>query len=84
MVDYLIWSMEGRRPMTTQEIYRAVEDECARYGRELSNHWQAVVRQTLQALCSSCPQYNGRDDFFVHDGQGVWSCKVRSPMLNDL
>src|SRR5258708_31034233 len=64
MAQYLIWAMENRRPVTNQEIYRAVEGACARHGRELPNQWEAAVRQTLQAHCSSSPQYNGRDDFF--------------------
>src|SRR5258708_34383225 len=76
MVQYLIWAVENRRPVTNQEIYRAVEGACARHGRELPNQWEAAVRQTLQAHCSSSPQYNGRDDFFVHHERGLWSCKV--------
>jgi hypothetical protein len=84
MAQYLIWAMENRRPMSNQEIYRAVDDVCAQHGRKLPNQWEAVIRQTLQSHCSSCPQYNGRDDFFVHHDHGVWSCKERSPTLDDL
>jgi hypothetical protein len=81
MAQYLIWAMENRRPVTNQEIYRAVEGACARHGRELPNQWEAAVRQTLQAHCSSSPQYNGRDDFFVHHERGLWSCKVELSTL---
>src|SRR5260370_28168785 len=68
--------MENRRPVTNQEIYRAVEGACARHGRELPNQWEAPVRQTLQAHCSSSPQYNGRADVFVHHDRGLWSSKL--------
>jgi hypothetical protein len=84
MAQYLIWAMEDKGSMKTQKIYKAVEDVCARHERELPNEWQAEVRQTLQAHCSSSPQYKGRDDFFVHHDHGVWSCKARTPTLDDL
>ena len=84
MAQYLIWAMEGRRPMTNQEIYRAVEEVCSRHGRKLPNQWEAEIRQTLQAHCASSRQYNGKDDFFVHHRRGVWSCRVTSPSLDDL
>ena len=84
MAQYLIWAMEGRRPMTNAEIYRAVEDVCKRHERKLPNQWEAVVRQTLQAHWASSPQYSGRDDLFVHHEHGVWSCKATSPTLDDL
>ena len=77
----LIWAMENRKQMTTQAIYKAVEDTCRRLGRKLPNQWEAEIRQTLQAHCSSRPQHNGKDDFFVYHRSGVWSCKVNSSDL---
>jgi hypothetical protein len=81
MAQYLIWAMENRRPTTTQEIYRAVQDTCERHGRKLPKEWESEIRQTLQAHCASRPQHNGKDDFFVYHRRGVWSCKVMSTDL---
>jgi hypothetical protein len=83
-VQYLIWAMEGRGVMHTPEIYSAVAMRCTRAGRALPCHWDAEIRQTLQAHCASRPQYKGRGDFFVYHGRGRWSCKVASPTLDDL
>jgi hypothetical protein len=78
-VQYLIWAMEGRGVMPTPEIYRTVARRSARAGRALPCHWEAEIRQTLQAHCASRPQYKGRGDFFVYHGPGRWSCKVTCP-----
>jgi hypothetical protein len=82
--QYLIWAMEDRGTMSNSEIYRAVKDVCARYKRELPEEWEAVVRQTLQAHCASSPQFKGKEDLFVHHEHGLWSCKVRSPTLDQI
>lgn len=84
MVQYLIWAMEGRGEMSMHEIYRAVKQQCARFGRLLPDHWEAEIRQTLQAHCASRPQYKGREDFFTWHRRGFWSCKATSPSLDDL
>jgi hypothetical protein len=84
MVRYLIWAMEGRGKMSMLAIYRAVQQQCARFGRTLPGHWEAEVRQTLQAHCASRPQYKGHGDFFTWHHRGVWSCKIVSPSLDDL
>jgi len=84
MVQYLMWAMEGRGEMSMHEIYRAVERRCAQFGRLLPDHWEAEIRQTLQAHCASRPRYKGRGDFFTWHRRGFWSCKVASPSLDDL
>ena len=84
MVQYLIWAMESRGEMPMHEIYRAVKRQCAQFGRLLPDHWEAEIRQTLQAYCASRSQYKGRGDFFTWHRRGVWSCKVSSPSLDEL
>jgi hypothetical protein len=85
MARYLVWAMESTaRPMSTTEIYRAVQDVCAKYGRVLPPQWEAEIRQTLQAHCGTRPQYKGKDDLFDYHGPGRWSCKERSPSLEQL
>ena len=84
MVQYLIWAMEGRGEMSMHAIYRAVQQQCARFGRPLPDQWEAEVRQTLQAHCASRPQYKGRGDFFTWHRRGFWSCKTISPSLDEI
>ncbi len=84
MARYLIWAMEGRGKMSNQKIYRQVELVCKKHHRELPPNWKSEVRQTLQAHCPGRPQHNKRDDFFVWHSRGYWSCKVKSPTIEDL
>jgi hypothetical protein len=82
VVRYLIWAMEGRGEMSNNAIYRAFKAVCADHRHE--PYWQEEVRQTLQAHCRSAGQWNERDDFFEHPRRGYWSCKVKSPTLEQL
>lgn len=84
MVQYLILAMEGRGKMSNQAIYRELKAVCKRFGRKLPPNWESEVRQTLQAHTPGRPQHNGRDDFFVWHSRGYWSCKVKSPTIEDL
>lgn len=84
MRQYLIWAMEGRGVMRTQDIYNSVKHWCAKMGRQLPPKWEEAVRQTLQAHCSSRPQYKGREDCFAYHGPGYWSCSAKSPIIDDL
>jgi len=84
MAGHIVWAMEGKGKMTTQSIYRAVKNICEKQNRELPENWDAVVRQTLQAHCSSRPQYKGGDDLFVYHKRGYWSCSATSPTIHDL
>jgi hypothetical protein len=84
MWQYLIWAMEKRGIMRTQDIYHAVKAWCEKMKRPLPPNWQSVIRQTLQAHCRSRPQYKGRADIFEYHGRGYWSCKATSPSIHDL
>jgi hypothetical protein len=84
MAEYLVWAMEKRGKMSNQRIYASLKEVCAQHGRQLPDEWEAEVRQTLQAHCSTSPQYRGGPDLFVHHSRGLWSCKVTTPTLDDL
>lgn len=83
MAQYLIRAMEGRGKMSNKAIYREVKRVCEEARRELPSEWKAEIRQTLQSCCPGRPQHNGRDDFFIWHGWGYWSCKAKSPSLDD-
>ena len=74
--SYLIWAMQGRGKISNKAIYREVARLCRMYGRVLPLNWESMVRRTLQSRCPGRPRHNGRDDFFVWHGRGLWSCKV--------
>jgi hypothetical protein len=84
VVQYLIWAMESRGVMRTQDIYRAFKAVCDQHKHKLPPHWQDEVRQTLQAHCPSQPQWKGSNDFFEFHDRGRWSCKVKSPTPDEL
>jgi hypothetical protein len=84
MAEYLVWAMEGRGQLPMDEIYRAVKAKCDERDRPLPTNWKSVIRQTLQAYCSSRPQYRRRDDWFVFHKRGWWSCKTTSATVDDL
>ena len=82
--NYLIAAMEGHGVMSNNEIYREAKSLFRRFGRAVPPNFNSAVRQTLQAHCTTTPQWNGRDDFFVHHEDGYWSCKVAPPKVEDL
>ena len=83
-VECLVEAMRGRGRMSNKAIYGAVKETCRENSRTLPDNWEAEIRQTLQAHCSSCPQYKGRADYFIHIGHGYWSCRLRRLNLADL
>ena len=84
MVQYLIWAMEGRGTMSNQAIYKEVRRLCARDNRTLPPNDDAEIRTTLQAHCSTAPQFAGNRDLFTNPSDGYWLCKVTTPKLEDL
>jgi hypothetical protein len=83
-VTYLVWAMESRGVMNTQAIYRGVKSYCERFSRKLPPEWKAMIRQTLQAHCSSRPQYDGGRNIFVYHGRARWECLDRTASTEDL
>jgi hypothetical protein len=56
-------------------IYRAVRRRRRRSGFTTPPEFEATVRQTLQACCSSCKRYRGGPDLFEHPRRGYWRLK---------
>ena len=80
---YLVWAMEDADHGDVDDL-SSFKEVCDNTKHPLPDNWQAEVRQTLQAHCSSSRQYRGRDDLFVYHEPGRWSCKATSPSLDDL
>ena len=77
LVQCLVSVMIGRGKMSNRSIYQEYKKACAELGIKLTDTWEAGVREMLQAHCPECPQWNGRDDFFVHESHSYWSCKLQ-------
>ena len=84
MAQYLVWAMQRKGVMATQDIYRAVKHCAEATNRPLRGEWESHVRQALQAHCKTRPQWNGRDDFFDFHGRGLWSYKKQAKTIDDL
>ena len=75
-VDLVLMAMRGRGVMSLGEIYAAVEPLFRRLSRVKRASWKGQVRETLQAFCPTCRNYErrGTANYFVHHGRGLWSC----------
>lgn len=58
-----------------EEIERNISDP-------LSPAWRSTVRQTLQAYCREARYFAGKEELFVHKGQGLWGLRKAGEEVN--